>query len=503
MNEPEPSPWALATDPTDDEVARLLSRRPSKSPVPARDPRAGVWAAATLPTAAEVSRATLVFDESWAQAVTEPAEPEVQRLLARLARQRVVSAPAGSPGWSWVVGPRTVAGVAMLAGGVALTLLASNAVVSSAVDTWEPGEVAVLTAATPVGPSIVVAPHTEQPPKLAYRLPQADGATRLDLESGIARFVVDPNGTRRDLRVIAGDVEVRVKGTIFTVLRDGPTVEVQVERGRVEVVGSHGATTLVAGGFWTNAIVASVSPEAFPAPEPASAADPETVAELPSYMPAPSLGIQAPAAPVVPVTPLARPNESAGPTSQKPPEPRATAWTEETGLRQEVPLPPREFADLERLRNVQVQLRAGGDARAALRELDDFLASSPDPHLAVIALELALDAAVATSDPVALDQAVEALLSARPDHPRRTQATWAQGRSRLSRGGCSSALPYFAEAAAGTSVDAARAAIDQAACLVASGKRSEAKMVLRRVLSMNIPNDLRILVEERLDEAGR
>jgi transmembrane sensor len=70
--------------------------------------------------------------------------------------------------------------------------------------------------------------------------------TEVTLARGRARFVITPNRERR-FRVIAGDVEVEVLGTIFDVERFADGTRVEVERGRVAVSWPGGRTELAAG----------------------------------------------------------------------------------------------------------------------------------------------------------------------------------------------------------------------------------------------------------------
>ncbi|MBC8132865.1 MAG: FecR domain-containing protein, partial [Deltaproteobacteria bacterium] len=73
---------------------------------------------------------------------------------------------------------------------------------------------------------------------------------RVRLDHGQMTFTIDPH-LGATWTVEAGEYQVRVLGTIFTVTRDPSreSVEVQVERGRVEVSGGRTkVVTLVAGG---------------------------------------------------------------------------------------------------------------------------------------------------------------------------------------------------------------------------------------------------------------
>lgn len=126
---------------------------------------------------------------------------------------------------------------------------------------------------------------------------QAHGDTRLSIVRrdahhqqvsmgpGRATFDVDPDGTATHLIVVAGEVEVEVKGTAFTVDHGGERVVVLVHRGLVEVRYRTQARLLAAGDTWqTPDATAAVEPvvlEPAPASETAVAttapAQPEPV----------------------------------------------------------------------------------------------------------------------------------------------------------------------------------------------------------------------------------
>lgn|GEM_PF-3774008 len=75
----------------------------------------------------------------------------------------------------------------------------------------------------------------------------------VELAAGTLRANVDPGGARRNLRVLAGDVTVSVKGTVFEVRRDGARVEVTVQRGLVEVERGGDRSLVTAGESWPRA----------------------------------------------------------------------------------------------------------------------------------------------------------------------------------------------------------------------------------------------------------
>jgi transmembrane sensor len=108
-------------------------------------------------------------------------------------------------------------------------------------------------------------------------LSSAPDAVTLRLASGSARFSVTPDA-RRSFSVVAGEVTVRVLGTIFTVTRTGAEVAVAVERGRVLVTAPGTERELSAG--------ESATFSAEPPPPPAPAAQPSAAPVIPPVRPA-------------------------------------------------------------------------------------------------------------------------------------------------------------------------------------------------------------------------
>ncbi len=95
---------------------------------------------------------------------------------------------------------------------------------------------------------------------------------RVTMGPGRATFEVDPHGPGSGLVVLAGEVEVEVKGTAFTVDMAGDRVAVLVHRGLVEVRHDGIARLLEAGDTWSTpeprtagAVIGRVQPVA---PEP-------------------------------------------------------------------------------------------------------------------------------------------------------------------------------------------------------------------------------------------
>ncbi|HVT09069.1 MAG TPA: FecR family protein, partial [Polyangia bacterium] len=111
---------------------------------------------------------------------------------------------------------------------------------------------------------------------------QTAARVRLRQRTGAARYVVrhDPS---REFLVRADDVTVRVRGTIFSVALRADTVEVSVERGRVEIDDRLRTRDLVAGeSLSVPAHAPPDPPEAAPAPASAlAAATPPVAAATP------------------------------------------------------------------------------------------------------------------------------------------------------------------------------------------------------------------------------
>ena len=106
---------------------------------------------------------------------------------------------------------------------------------------------------------IVASPYTE----LVREEAEADDVS-LRLRSGRARFEVE-SVPERVFSVRAGDVEVRVVGTIFSVSLDGDGVEVAVERGGVDVLQGGSVERIRAG---QAARYQRARPDLEPSPEP-------------------------------------------------------------------------------------------------------------------------------------------------------------------------------------------------------------------------------------------
>ncbi|HVY36643.1 MAG TPA: FecR family protein, partial [Polyangia bacterium] len=114
---------------------------------------------------------------------------------------------------------------------------------------------------------------------------QTAARVRLRQRTGAARYVVrhDPS---REFLVRADDVTVRVRGTIFSVALRADTVEVSVERGRVEIDDRLRTRDLVAGeSLSVPAHAPATPPEAAPEPPPERAGAAPSVAAAPHPAP--------------------------------------------------------------------------------------------------------------------------------------------------------------------------------------------------------------------------
>jgi len=195
----------------------------------------------TQPTADEVaSVARSRMAPALLQFATEATAPnatEVARVLAGVRSTRAI------PLWP-IAGSLVVAGLALLL--IGWPQPATDVAIAPVAVRQDIG----------AGPSIAF----EGPGEVSVSERLADGAI-LALHEGRMTFEVDPLGSHRNLRVLAGDVEVRVTGTRFTVVRQDGHVSVDVERGSVEVWHSGVFQAhLRTGESWSTAPVPSPTP---------------------------------------------------------------------------------------------------------------------------------------------------------------------------------------------------------------------------------------------------
>lgn len=81
----------------------------------------------------------------------------------------------------------------------------------------------------------------------------------VDLTRGRVEFDVAPRLNRPPFIIHSGDVQVRVVGTLFDVRRQGPSTEVRVQRGVVEVEHGGQTTRLGPGDFWHGGVVSGAT----------------------------------------------------------------------------------------------------------------------------------------------------------------------------------------------------------------------------------------------------
>lgn len=106
---------------------------------------------------------------------------------------------------------------------------------------------------------ITAAPHT------ALLVTETSAGTRVILERGAVDCSIPPQKARAPFVVIAGEVQVSVTGTQFSVARFGDTAEVTVQRGEVTILANGRRYQVGAGSRWP--AKAAVTPEVKPEPE--------------------------------------------------------------------------------------------------------------------------------------------------------------------------------------------------------------------------------------------
>jgi hypothetical protein len=199
----------------------------------------------------------------------EPSEAELERLTAPLPEGlRVACASATQP---------TPAELARLQprgrrAGLPLTpfLLATALAVLVTLGAWPSGTTRLAEGIEMAGSaSVAVAPGA---------------LTVVEQQDGLVTYEVEPQGPS-DLLVRAGEVEVLVTGTRFSVLREGRHVEVEVYRGSVEVSADGATTRLEQGGLWRRPRIeaSSAAPARLQATR-SEASSPSTASELHPYL---------------------------------------------------------------------------------------------------------------------------------------------------------------------------------------------------------------------------
>jgi hypothetical protein len=264
---------------------------------------------------------------------------------------------------------------------------------------------------------------------------------RVSMGPGRATFEVDPDGPATSLVVLAGEVEVEVKGTAFTVDRTGDRVTVLVHRGLVEVRHRARVRLLGAGDTWQS-------------PEAAAAMRPALLEPAPSHAVAPAVaqGDTARQEPVVPHTapPVANPSgpavrepEPATVLPYPPLEPVVTPGS--PGLEAELSLESvaTAYADI-------MDLTELGASAARRREATDaFLRAHRDSAFAAEVRALNLEARAELNPTLALLDELDAWLASHPHSPWRLRLM--ASRARLAHDGlgdCALARPSYEALAA-------------------------------------------------------
>jgi hypothetical protein len=388
----------------------------------------------------------------------------------------------GAPAWRGVLVPALA-----LAASILVAVPVTARVLSTAPAAVEaPTRVATLGAASlrpgealGIGPSIVATGAAEL---VVHRL-HARGAD-LDVASGSATFDVDPRGTARDLVVGADDVRVVVKGTVFTVSRDGERVAVEVTRGVVAVTHAGVERLLTAGERWerpVEAVAAGGRPDAL---EVSSSPDPEPPASAPAARSA-SAATRSAATVAALAAADAPACEGAACLSPAPPTPAAGS-------------PERLFEALSRAM-LQVGQQPAAD-RTAIEACNRFLDQHPDAPMADEVRAFRVEAAFHSARPSTVVRYADAFLaSAAPSHPRREQvARWraiaelrAAALDSAQTGACGEALPLLRELVAiEQGAHRAEAIAWRAVCAARAGSRDEARRALREVDDAALPPDL-------------
>ncbi|TNE88292.1 MAG: hypothetical protein EP330_15330 [Deltaproteobacteria bacterium] len=406
--------------------------------------RAAELGEATEPTEAEVQRVDARLDADVRQAmriVTEPTEAEIARVGARL---RDARAPRALP---WASSLALTAAAAAMAG---VGWSARFGPVDLPV-----GEVATIQAPVSVGLATVIEGQG------SARVLQANRAsTVVEVVDGELTFEVDPRAWYRSVSVRSGDVEVRVRGTRFSV---SDARSVRVEHGHVEVFrGGRQVADLEDGQAW--------SP---PAPPPVVVRKPPPPKmEPPGWRPhtRPKPPVQAVLSPVV-SRPEPVPVVATAPRTPPPPKPSAAVA----------------------FQTVLSRAEAGRDAGILAADWSIFLGSYPDAPSALRTEARArrLEAWLETLPPEDAVARVAEFLAEEPTHPRRHELAYAQ--ATLLRGDlrdCQSALEPYALAASGGGDLGARAHVFAAVCELHLGRPEAAADELGKARAIGVPEDV-------------
>jgi hypothetical protein len=259
---------------------------------------------------------------------------------------------------------------------------------------------------------------------------------------GAAHFEVDPEGTQRDLRVLAGDTVVEVRGTIFDVYFLDGRAAVDVTRGEVRVSGTW-TGSLTAGQSWTSERVERV------------------------------VRVEGPPRPV--------------------PDPVVVRRVAEEAAA-EPDLVSEYLALFEQMDDPDVF------ARDLVRQIDDFISAYPDSAFVqdATALRLEVDARIRPVWQMVPD--IDAFLEDNPGAPRRMSLLELRATLLRENQDCEGALPtYRILAESGKGALRARAEAWRGLCAHQLGRDIEARRALATALSLGVPHPLEAEVRAALE----
>lgn len=334
-----------------------------------------------------------------------------------------------------------------------------------------------------------------------------DRGADVSIDRGVATFEVEPGGVARDLRVSAGQVQVQVRGTIFSVARVEDRSGVRVHRGEVAVVHDGQELRLRAGETWSTPIPVEREPQLGVR---ASASEPPVeTGDLRSTTASVSPRSQPPQpAPSGPSSSSKQAGEPEPGSSVEPPSPCDLDMFSRACVEERLAAHPQRaserFAAL-----VRVMERVGEDPetdRSTVAACNRFLEQHPDAAEVDDVRAFRVQAAFTGSRASEVLRWADAYLaSAEPDHPRRAEVhRWrAVAAMRIDAidaaqtGSCTEALPLLRELAPleiGVRRDEANAW--RGLCAHAIGASSEARRSLRQVREETLPASLRLRIQE-------
>lgn len=400
--------------------------------------------------------------------------------------------PAPTPWWAGVGAPALALAAALLVGApVAWRVLATD--LPGAPDRESAGRVGALTLSE--GDRVALGPSIVAHGAAALMVDRLHGSgADVWLISGRATFEVDPDGEARDLSVLAGEVRVVVRGTVFTVARVGPDVRVDVARGSVSVFDAGVEHRISAGEAWTKPSRAAGAAARASVP-PSVGLDGLDGSESDPVADASPSAARRPASNRVVARPLVAGEADCDSAPCDPLEPPAASPGS----------PDRLFEALTRAMSL-----VGTDRtvdRSTVEACNRFLEQHPGAPMADEVRAFRVQAAFHGSRPSQVVRWADAFLaSAVPDHPRRAEverwrvvaALRGAALDAAQTGACAEALPVLRELVVLESGSRREEAVAwRAICAVQAGERDEARRALREVRDDALSPDLR----RRLDVA--